>query len=133
VSLCYTTLVPARDAYHHVVKRALEKDGWRVTHDPYLLPWKGRTVYVDLGAEILAAEKENRLIAVEIKSFLGHSETHDLEQALGQFVLYRFLLNRYEPKRGLYLAVPDFVLESLFDEPVGRLLFEDEGNKHFWC
>lgn len=75
--------MPAKDIYHDSVKRALEKDGWKITHDPYLLPWKGQTVYVDLGAEVLAAEKENRLIAVEIKSFLGHSETRDLEQALG--------------------------------------------------
>jgi XisH protein len=123
--------VPAKDIYHDTVKRALEKDGWKITHDPYLLPWKGRDVYVDLGAEMFGAQKENAHIAVEVKSFLGRSETTDLERALGQFVLYRFLLKRYEPVRTLYLAVPDFVLESLFDESIGRLLIENEDVKVF--
>ena len=33
----------------------------------------------------------------------------DLEEALGQFVLYERLLTRYEPERKLYLAVPEDV------------------------
>jgi XisH protein len=36
----------------------------------------------------------------------------DLEEALGQFVLYDRLLNRHEPDRKLYLAVPEDVRES---------------------
>ncbi|MBJ7900277.1 MAG: hypothetical protein GC158_16630, partial [Cyanobacteria bacterium RI_101] len=27
----------ARDATHSIVKHALEKEGWRITHDPYYL------------------------------------------------------------------------------------------------
>ncbi|MEH2158944.1 element excision factor XisH family protein [Nostoc sp.] len=27
----------AKDLYHEQVKRALEKDGWQITHDPYEL------------------------------------------------------------------------------------------------
>jgi hypothetical protein len=27
--------MPARDYYHEVVRIALQKDGWRITHDPY--------------------------------------------------------------------------------------------------
>jgi hypothetical protein len=29
--------VPTKDVYHDSVKRALEKDGWRITRDPYPL------------------------------------------------------------------------------------------------
>jgi len=43
-----------------------------------------RTVYVDLGANrIVAAERGDRRIAVEIKTFQGPSDIADLEQALG--------------------------------------------------
>jgi hypothetical protein len=48
-------------------------------------------------------------IAIEIKSFRHVSEMKDLEEALGQFVLYERLLTRYEPERKLYLAVPEDV------------------------
>ena len=99
--------MPARDLYHHQVRQALVKDGWTITHDPLRLTWGRKDVYVDLGAErILAAEKGSQRIAVEIKTFLGPSDMQDLEQALGQFVLYRSVLRRREPDRELYL---DFI------------------------
>ncbi len=78
-----------RDIYHDAVKRALIKDGWTITHDPLKLKLGRKDMYVDLGAErLLAAEKRGQQIAVEVKSFVGTSQLHDLEEALGQFVLY---------------------------------------------
>lgn len=75
----------AKDIYHSTVKIALEKDGWTITDDPLTLAIGERSVYVDLGAEkLLTAEKEDRKIAVEIKSFLSRSPVKDLEVALGQ-------------------------------------------------
>jgi hypothetical protein len=116
----------AKDRFHDCVKNALVKDGWVITHDPLRLPWGGKDLYADLGAErLLGAEKAERRIAVEIKSFLGHSEIDDLEKALGQIVLYRSILARREPNRTLYLAVPDVVLREVFDEPIGRLAVDD--------
>ncbi len=82
--------MPARDLFHDVVRAALERDGWTVTHDPLKVPWGRRDLFVDLGAEkLLGAEKAGRKIAVEIKSFTGMSLINDLEKAIGQFVLYR--------------------------------------------
>ena len=49
----------------------------------------------------------------------------DLEQALGQFVLYRVVLAQRDPDRILYLAVPDDILRGIFEEPLGALLFEN--------
>jgi hypothetical protein len=67
--------MPARDIYHDVVKKALIKDGWTITHDPLRLQWGAKDIYVDLGAEqLLAAEKTGWKIAVEIKSFTGPAE-----------------------------------------------------------
>jgi hypothetical protein len=80
-----------------------------------------------LGAEqLMAAEKEGRKIAVEIKSFIGQSEIEDLENALGQFILNRNVMNKTEPDRELYLAVREQVFYELFEEPVGKLLLENE-------
>ncbi len=107
----------ARDRYHDTVKNALIQEGWTITHDPYRLAIGRRRGYIDLGAEMpLAAEKEGRRIAVEIKSFLGASELDDLENALGQYGVYRVILAKSEPERALYLALPDDIHELLLDE-----------------
>ncbi len=118
--------MPARDLYHDSVKNALIKDGWTITKDPLILRWGKKDMYVDLGAEqLLAAEKVEKKIAVEIKSFLGDSELDDLEKALGQFVLYRAVLAELEPERELFLAFPKEVLKDLFEEPMGALLMKN--------
>ena len=57
--------------------------------------------------QLLGAEKGNQRIAVEIKSFIGESDMQDLENALGQFILYRTVLAQRDPERVLYLAVPE--------------------------
>ena len=85
--------MPAKDIYHEIVKEALIKDGWKITDDPLKLTIGSRSLYVDLGAEkLLAAEKEDRKIAVEIKSFLISSPINNLENALGQYILYQNIL-----------------------------------------
>ena len=57
----------------------------------------------------------------------------DLEEAVGQFVLYERLLTRYEPERKLYLAVPEDVRESVFEEEAGLVLIEDKIIRHRTC
>jgi hypothetical protein len=47
----------------------------------------------DLGAEkLMAAEKEGRKIAVEVKSFTWRSEMNDLEKAVGQYKFRKIIL-----------------------------------------
>ena len=119
--------MPARDFYHNTVIAALQKDGWTITHDPYRLKLaRGKNLFVDLGVErLIAAEKDMEKIAIEIKSFRSPSEMKDLEEAIGQFVLYERLLTRYDPNRRLYLAVPDAVRQSVFEEEAGSVMLED--------
>ena len=113
--------MPARDIYHQPVIRALEKAGWRITHDPYRIVVGQKNLFVDLGAErVIAAEREGKRIAVEVKSFAGPSEVHELEEALGQYLLYAPFLRAQEPDRLLYLAVSREVWHNLFEEPIGR-------------
>jgi hypothetical protein len=116
------TVMPAKDTYHDAVRIALVKDGWTITDDPFRLVWGKRDFYVDLGAErVVAAEKAGQRIAVEVKSFVGASPMHDLELALGQFLLYRSILDEQEPDRALFLAIAAEAAEVL-DEPIGQLL-----------
>lgn len=41
--------MPAKDIFHEVVKTALQKDGWQITHDPYILQAGTLELYIDLG------------------------------------------------------------------------------------
>jgi hypothetical protein len=119
--------MPAKDIYHNHVKSALIKDGWTITHDPLAMKWGKKDMYADLGAEkILAAEKKERKIAVEVKSFVGVSIIKDLRDALGQYVLYHDILKRTDPDRILYLAIRQAVFLDIFEEPVGQLLLENQ-------
>ena len=65
-------------------------------------------------------------IAVEVKSFAGASIVTELERALGQFILYRDILEETEPERLLFLAITRKVYDDLFREPIGQLLLMRE-------
>jgi hypothetical protein len=116
--------MPAQDIYHDAVVHALTADGWMITHDPLLLSYGGRDLYIDLGAErtTIAAERDGQKIAIEIKSFLGSSPVRDLEEAVGQYQVCRSVLTEIDPGCVLYLAVPQRVYESLFAERFGQLI-----------
>ncbi len=118
--------MPARDFYHDIVRNALVKDGWTITHDPYPLKLGQKDLFIDLGAEkILAAEKGNDKIAVEIKSFVGRSVINDAENALGQYLIYRKLLMRKEADRVLFMAIDKETLNDTFSDELRELLTED--------
>ncbi|MCU0493898.1 MAG: fatty-acid synthase [Chloroflexaceae bacterium] len=120
--------MPQRDSYHASVKQALIKDGWTITHDPYILDLPDETLFVDLAAEqIFAAEQGACKIAVEVKSFLGPSLIAALEQATGQYLLYRSLLKRLEPERQLYLAVSEAAAAELAQRRTMQVLRDDYG------
>jgi len=114
----------AKNVYHNAVVKALVADGWTVTHDPLPLLYGGRNLAVDLGAEqsAIAAEKGVQRIAVEIQSFLNQSAVRDLEEAVGQFEVYRIILAEREPDRVLYMAVPGRVADGILTEPFGQLI-----------
>jgi hypothetical protein len=119
--------VPARDIYHDTVKSALQKDGWTITHDPFPLQIGKKRLSVDLGAErLISAERETQKIVVEVKSFVGQSDVKDLEQALGQYILYRQILNEMGIGRSLYLAVSRPTFYSVFTIELGQILLKNQ-------
>lgn len=109
----------AKDFFHHVVKSALEKDGWRITHDPYKMRVEDVLYEVDLGLErLIAAEKAGDKIAVEVKSFVGPSTVNEFHKAIGQFVDYDTAMEIFEPGRILFLAIPENIYLTFFQKTV---------------
>lgn len=118
--------MPAKDTFHNLIKLALQKDDWTITHDPLTLEIGLRQIYIDLGAEkLIGAEKDNQKIAVEVKSFTGASSITEFHLAVGQFLNYRSVLRRQQPNRILYLAVPTEIYSSFFKEELPQLSIED--------
>ena len=119
----------AKDVYHEAVKEALKKDRWHVTRDPLYLAVGGVEMYIDLGAEpLIAAEKEDQKIAVEVKSFLQPSTISEFHTAVGQFLNYRRALRATEPDRRLYLAVPLETYKTFFMLPFIQEGVEEYGS-----
>ena len=119
--------MPSKDIFHDCVKVALVRDAWQISHDPYNLKVGKKDLFIDLGAEkLIAAEKDSVKIAVEIKSFVSPSEIRDLENALGQYILYQNVLQRIEPDRILHLAIREAVFHKLFEQEVGQILLENK-------
>ncbi len=117
----------AKDLFHQVVKDALIKDGWNITHDPLPVDYGDVQMQIDLGAErLLAATKDKTIIAVEIKSFVRPSAISEFHTAVGQYLNYRRALRAQEPNRILYLAVPKQTYDEFF-----RLRFIEEGIEEY--
>lgn len=116
--------MPAKNVHHTAVIQALQADGWTITHDPLLLRHGDRRLFIDLGAErvTIGAERGSERIAVEISSFVADSPVRDLQEAVGQYVVYRALLSQAEPERSLFLGVSTRVYDSVLSEPLGQLV-----------
>ncbi|MEO1636051.1 MAG: XisH family protein, partial [Cyanobacteria bacterium J06631_9] len=108
-----------KDLFHEAVKRALQKDGWRITHDPFRIQISEAVkLKIDLGAEnAIAAQRDQEKIAVEIKSFVSDSDISEFHTALGQYLNYVQALENKEPDRDLFLAVPVETYRDFFQMP----------------
>lgn len=116
----------AKDLFHDAVKNALIKDGWQITDDPFFLKIGGVELYIDLGAEkLIAAERDNQKIAVEIKSFISSSSLTDFHLAIGQFLNYRVALKVDDPERKLFLAIPDTAYTNFFQKEFAHLVIAE--------
>ncbi|MEM9217466.1 MAG: element excision factor XisH family protein [Cyanobacteria bacterium P01_F01_bin.150] len=122
--------MPAKDFYHDTVKTALTKDGWIITDDPFSMEVGGRDLFVDFGAEkLLIAQRRNQKIVVEVKSFISPSPVSDLEQALGQYLLYEDLIKKLYPDYLLYLAVRQAVYNTFFQEELVQIVIDSRKPK----
>ncbi|MEB3181352.1 MAG: XisH family protein [Nostocaceae cyanobacterium] len=112
----------ARDLFHEAVKRGLQKQQWVITHDPLEVELEEVTLKIDLGAErLIAAERANEKIAVEVKSFASNSAVSEFHTALGQFLNYHIILEENESDRLLYLAVPEETYQTFFQTRLAQI------------
>ena len=112
----------ARDLFHQSVVNALLKEQWLITHDPLEIQLEGIKLKIDLGAErLIAADKGEQKIAVEIKSFASNSAISDFHTALGQFLNYQIILEENQSERELYLAVPKDTYISFFQTRLAQI------------
>jgi hypothetical protein len=127
--------MPQRDAIHNIIRQALVNEGWEITDDPYVISYGERFLFIDLAARLdvlngiagrfIGARRGSSRIAIEIKEFRGNSAIADLEQAIGQYVLYQLLLKQVDPDRELYLSVTDKTFEGIFSEPIRELVMRE--------
>lgn len=120
--------MPPDDAIKPAVVAALVKDGWTITHDPFTLRVGADRLLIDLGASrpLLAAERGEERIAVEVKSFLSGSPLREFEQMLGQYLTYSSVLRRLEPDRRLVVAVGEDEYRRLVAKPAVALVLDDQ-------
>jgi hypothetical protein len=114
----------AKDKYHDVVVRALEKDGWHIMSQQEKIGIDKRRIYIDLratrGEDTVAIQ-----IIVEVKGFENMPSPVDyLESAVGQYVLYRAILETKEPEVTLYLAVPAPAYNGILSEEIGQIAIQ---------
>jgi XisH protein len=115
--------MPAKDVYHNAVRFALIKDGWEILTENYTLEYGGDRLYVDIAAEkSIAAAKQGQKILVEVKSFLGKSFINDLEQAVGQYVVYRDIVLETALDFELYLAITQGTYNSYFQRQLAQMI-----------
>lgn len=120
----------ARDQFHQAVKNGLIHDQWQITDDPLIVQFGGVDLYIDIGAEqLIAAEKGNIKIAVEIKSFLSNSALYEFHTALGQFLNYRLALREQDSQRTLYLAIPVDAYKVFFHLPFAQAAIRENNVK----
>ncbi len=111
--------MPKRDFYHSLVLKALENDGWTITHDPYYVAGGKWNFPIDIGAEkLIVAEKGQEKIAVEVKSFIGLSTISEFHHAVGQFIFYLHAIEENDPERLLFIAMPQDAYYELFSDNI---------------
>lgn len=122
--------MPAIDRCEPQVVRALEKAGWVVTDQPYVIHIGEEKAYVYADLQLRHVEREESIIVVEVKCFARRLRMmQEFEQAIGQIVLYRYALALNRKFTPLYLVVPLPVYETFFQKPLPHMIIGEEGIK----
>lgn len=113
--------MPALDQCHDQVVRALQKEGWIASPKPERLNHEQRVIFIDLRATKRINGTTKQILLAEIKCFRDpDSATRDLYTGLGQYLIYRAMLEERGINIPLYLVVPLETYELLFDSTVTR-------------
>ncbi|MCU0482289.1 MAG: hypothetical protein MUE54_13935 [Anaerolineae bacterium] len=113
--------MPAVDTCQPQVIRALEKEGWRILLGETRFRKYKRSIMIDIRAVHGANGSSKQILLAEVKCFGNSSEyTRDLYTAIGQYIVYRAMLNELNDATPLYLAIPVVAYDELFDAIIQR-------------
>lgn len=108
--------MPAKDAHHNIVVNALKKDGWDVTGEQVRLIIADRWMWIDIQADKI---DEKLSVLIEVKGFENiSSPIAYLHSVVGQYMVYRVVLDYLEWEHPLYLAVPDHAFNDILSEEI---------------
>jgi hypothetical protein len=105
--------MPAIDECQPQIIRALVKDGWQVTHQPFAIRIsKTEGVYADL--RLQHRTQQQTIIIVEVKCFRDvKSLLDEFYHVIGQYLLYRQALLLKNIDTPIFLAIPEHAFEQL--------------------
>ncbi|MCB0841200.1 MAG: fatty-acid oxidation protein subunit alpha [Bacteroidetes bacterium] len=106
----------ARDIIHEAIREAIERAGWNVTNDPLTIDLTEDDTYfdIDLGAERETSEGvTQKVLAIEIKSFIRSSVINAFHEALGQYLNYQAAIHEQGLDYELFMAISEEGWERL--------------------
>jgi hypothetical protein len=105
----------------------LEKDGWAVAEIPFTVDLPEREIHIDVEAWRNSNGSRQQIMLVEVKCFPNRkSTTTELYISVGQYIIYRAVLDAIEMNLPLYLAIPDVIYDTVFDWTVRRAVSDNK-------
>ena len=114
--------MPAKDKHHDAVVNALKKDNWTINREQILLAVDNRHMWVDIQA---SKADTTQVILVEVKGFeYIPSPIAYLQSVVGQYMVYKTVLDYLGIAYPLYLAIPEAAYKGILDEEIGKLVIQ---------
>lgn len=111
--------MPVKDKYHDTVIRALQKDGWTIDEQQMRLLVDKRRLWIDLR---VSRGDLTVTVLIEVKGFENIPSPVDyLYSAVGQYIIYRAIIEEKGPHLPLYMAIPLDAYMGILSEEIGRL------------
>ncbi len=112
--------MPARDKCEPQVIRALQKAGWKIVKQHFVIRI-GKTRHSKVNdavyADLLMQYNQQQILVVEIKCFSGKRPyLDDFYHALGQYLVYRDALRMKIPAYPIYLVMPSEAYDELTNQ-----------------
>lgn len=117
--------MPAKDRYHDTVVNALRKAGWSHIDEQIGIILEDRRLWIDIRAR---KEAKQLAVLIEVKGFENKpSPVEYLAQSIGQYTLYRAVLNYLRIDLPLYMAVPEAAYRGILSEEIGKQTLKHGG------
>lgn len=115
--------MPVLDNCHHDVVSALEKDGWSIKSENEFYRHGNRSIFIDIRAEKIETGQVERVLLAEIKCFSDEqSRNSDWYVAIGQYLIYREIIDILQVNIPVYLAIPHTIYDMIADDVIDQLI-----------